>query len=92
MDLSLWLHLRERLLTDAKALKRLNSGISAGGRIIQENISTCDVKALLGFLRNPAPCFTDCHSAPNALQELQKSHCPLLNPWIVRLYWCLAEA
>lgn len=50
MGLSLWLHQRERLLTDAKALKRLNSAIRAGDKTFQETISTCDVKLHWDFL------------------------------------------
>lgn len=50
MGHSLWAHPGERLLTDAKALKHLNSAIRAGDKTFQETISTCDVKLHWDFL------------------------------------------
>lgn len=69
------------MLTDAKALKLLSSAIRAGDKIFQETISTCDVKLHWDFLA------VQLHVSGTViqLQELQKSHCPLLNPWIVSL-------
>lgn len=84
MDLSLGQHLRD--VCFVKALRCLNSGIRAGGKSFHEYVFTCDVKLPLGLLCSLAPCFENCLSAPNMLQGLQKSHCPLLNLWVVCLH------